>query len=1037
MDRAGLSSIPRESRLPSTLREFRERAGLTQQELADRAGLSVGGLRDLEQGRVAAPRSTTLRRLADALGLSAEEAAGLVRLGRAAQPPAHGLRLQVLGPLAVVVDGAGVDLGSAKQRTLLALLALHPNEPVRLDTLVELIWGEHPPDSAATSVQNHVSRLRQRLRAVQPAPRADRLLVATGGGYQLTVTDDQLDLLDFRRLVGRARHAQRDRDLTSAYEWYGQAAGLWRAAPLADLAGLRILPEVAALDRERRTVVVEYAQVAAALGQHERVLPLLRQVGEADPLDEAAHAQLILALAGSGQQAEALRVFEALRRRLADELGADPGPELAAAHRRVLRQELPEPAGTGIAETGIVETGIAVSAHRQLPPDIADFTGREAELAILSSALPSAGDTGSTVVISAIEGMAGVGKTRLAVHLAHQLVRSGRYADVQLYVDLHGHADEPPADPATVLASFLHLLGVPGAQIPDGLDARAALYRDRLHDRHALVLLDNAAGDDQVLPLLPASATSLVLVTSRRVLALDGAHTLNLNVFTARDAHALLERVAGKHRVAADPVGARRVVDLCGRLPLAVVLAAHRLRSRPAWTFGDLAARLEAEGDRLGELAVGKRQIRAVFDFSFRALDPAGQRLFRLLGLHPGDDFTVDSAAALLGVPPTAARQTLERLSDEHLVTPITVDRYRLHDLLREYAAARAAVEDDDTHDSTDTAVDRILTWYLYAADAAIHRLFPYNTEVVLDERTRPAHLPSFDTDERAFRWITAEQSTLVAAVTTAFNHGRYDIAWRLPAVLRLHFDRRSNWHDWLGTSRIALEAARRTGNREAEALILSGLGLGLGQLGQIEKSIDHLTRSLEIRRAVGDRRGEGRTLNNLGTAYGRQGRFQKAIDHLTAALEVRREVSSQYDQSMTLGNLGRAYAGLGQHEEAIRCLSQALEVRRRLADPVGIASALHNLGEALLSAGQHRQALVPLHEARDLYHRKHCHGLEAETLEVIGDVLVCSGEPAQAREYWRQALDIFDTLDHPRAEGLRARLAEQPAPPVIGSTRP
>ncbi|MEO3930699.1 tetratricopeptide repeat protein [Micromonosporaceae bacterium B7E4] len=1008
-----------EAGLASSLREFRERAGLTQQDLADRAGLSVGGVRDLEQGRVAAPRPATLRRLASALGLSAGETSRLIRLCRDAHPPAYGLRLQVLGPLAVLVNGVGVDPGSAKQRTLLAALALRPNAPVRLDTLVEVMWGRQPPDSAAVLVQNHVSRLRQRLRAPQPATHPDRLLVATGGGYQLTVSDEQLDLLEFRRLVRRARGAHRDGDLASAYEWYRQATGLWRGAPLADLASLRILPEVAALDRERQSVVLEYAHLATGLGHHDQVLPLLRQAADSDPLDEAAHAQLILALAGTGRQAEALRVFEALRRRLADELGADPGPALAAAHRRVLRQEVTRPAATGTA----------VSAHRQLPPDIAGFTGREAELSILSSALPPAGETGTTVVISTIEGMAGVGKTRLAVHHAHQLVRSGRYVDIQLYVDLHGHADEPPADPATVLASFLYLLGVPGAQIPDGLDARAALYRDRLHGRHALVLLDNAASDEQVLPLLPASTTSLVLVTSRRVLALDGAHTLNLDVFTARDAHALLGRVAGEHRVAAEPAGARRVADLCGRLPLAVVLAAHRLRSRPAWTFSDLAARLDAEGDRLGELAVGNRQIRAVFDLSFQALDPAGQRLFRLLGLHPGDDFTVDSAAALVGVPPPVARQTLERLGDEHLVTPITADRYRLHDLLREYAGTRATLDDgDDGADRTDAAVGRILTWYLYAAEAAVRRLFPYNMEVVLDERARPSHLPGFDTDEQAFGWITAEQSTLVAAVNTAFGHGRYDIAWRLPAVLRLYFDRRSNWHDWLGTSRIALDAARRTDDRAGEALILSGLGLGYGQLGRTEESVDCLTRSLEIRRAVGDRRGEGRTLNNLGIAYGRQGRFHEAIDHLTAALEIRQDTASQYDQSMTLGNLGRAYSGAGQHREAIRCLSQALEVRRRLADPAGVASALFNLGEALLHAGQHEQALIRLYEARDLFHQKHCRGFEAETLEVLGDGLLRSGEPVQARDCWQQALDIFDALGHPRAEGLRARLAQQPA---------
>ncbi|MEN3615434.1 tetratricopeptide repeat protein [Plantactinospora sp. ZYX-F-223] len=1008
-----------EARLPGVLREFRERAGLTQQDVAERAGLSVGGLRDLEQGRVAAPRPATLRRLAAGLGLSDAETAELVRLGQRTQRPGYDLRLRVLGPLAVLVDGVGVDLGSAKQRTLLAVLALTPNAPVQLDTLVEVMWGGRPPDGVAGLVQSHVSRLRQRLQSRRLAGEPDRLLIATRGGYQLAVTDDQLDLLEFRRLIEAARGAHRDGEPTPAYESYRQAIGLFRGAPLADLAGLRVLPEVVALDRERQAVVVEYADVATALGHHEQVLPVLRQATEADPLHEAVHARLMLALAGSGQQAAGLRVFEALRRRLADELGADPGPELADAHRRVLRQEVAPAAGTGPAP---------VSAHRQLPPDLADFTGREAELRTLWSALPPPGDAGGTLVISAIEGMAGAGKTRLAIHLAHQVVRAGRYADVQLYVDLRGHADEPPADPATVLASFLYLLGVPGAQIPDAVDARAALYRDRLHGRDALVLLDNAASDGQVLPLLPASATSLVLVTSRRVLALEGARTLSLDVFTAQDAHAMLGQLAGRDRVAADPSAARRVADLCGRLPLAVVLAGRRLRSRPAWTFSDLATRLDTAGSRLGELAIGSRQVRAVFDLSYRALDPAERRLFRLLGLHPGDDFTADSAAALANVAPPAARQMLERLVDEHLVTPVTADRYRLHDLLRDYARTRATADDGDG--GTDAAVDRILTWYLHAADAAVRTLAPHNRNVILDERSRPSHLPVFDADEQAFQWLTAEEATLIVAITSAFSHGRYDVAWRLPALLGPYFERRSNWHDWLGTRHIALKAARRAEDRAAEALILSGLGTVYGQINQTEKAIECLTHSLEIRRAIGDRYGEGRTLNNLGVAYGRQGKFHDAIEYLTAALEICRQTASEYEWTMALGNLGRAYTGAGQHEEAIRCLREALEIRRRLADPVGVASALFNLGEALLRAGQHQQALIHLSEARDLFHEKHCPGLEAETLEMLGDARLLSDEPVQARECWRQALDLFDSLGHPRVEGLRTRLAPHAAHP-------
>jgi DNA-binding SARP family transcriptional activator/predicted negative regulator of RcsB-dependent stress response/DNA-binding XRE family transcriptional regulator len=992
-------------RLAGLVRRHRRRAGLTQQQAAESAGISVAGLRDLEQGRVAAPRPGTLRRLATALGVSEAERAELLR---AAQPGGTGLYTRILGPLALTVDDTPVDLGSESQRTLLGLLALSPNLPISRDTLIDAAWGAVPPANAVDLLQTHMSRLRRRLTAPHAPASGNGFLVNTRGGYQLTTDDDHLDLLMFRKLVTAARRAHDEAGYPAACEAYQQALALWRGEPLADISSLHGHPALVALGREWQTVILEYAATAAELGRHEQVLAELRRLTDVEPLHEAAHAHLMIALAGVGQQAEALRVYEQLRHRLADELGADPGPELAAAHRQVLRQEITRPETT------------PVSAHRQLPPDIAEFTGRTDELANLHHSLPAAGVQHTASVLYAIEGMAGVGKTRLAVHFAHQLLAADRYREVQLYVDLHGHADEPPADPANVLGSFLRLLGLAGSQIPQDLAARAALYRDRLHDKHALVLLDNAADEDQVLPLLPAGPTNLVLITSRRTLAVDGAHTLPLDLFTPYEAQVLLAEIAGEGR-AADAEAARQVVELCGRHPLAVSLAARRLQARPTWQLADLANRIQQAGHRLDELVVGGRQLRAVFELSYRAIDREARRVFRLLGVHPGDDFTEVSVAPLAGLSPRTTRRILDQLIDEHLVTMSTSDRYRLHDLVREYAAEKAY--DADREPGTREALNGLLEWYLHAVDEARHVLFPHLVDIDLDGWPRPAHLPRFADDEDAFNWLSAEHANLMAAVSAAVQLGRHDIAWRLPVALKHYLERASAHDDWLRTGQTALLAARRAGDRAGEAAVLNFLGVGNGQLGRIADALGHLTEAYDICRELGEPAGEAKVLINLGVAYGHEGRLAEAAENLEAALELGRELGDQYLQTRVLSNLGWVHTRLDQHDQAIKALREVLDISQRLGDPVGTVAAHHNLGEALLHAGEPVEAIPQLRQALELYQRKHFRLYEAEILEVLGDALLASGDRGGAERSWRQALAIFSELGHPHAGEVAARL--------------
>ncbi|MDT0303586.1 BTAD domain-containing putative transcriptional regulator [Streptomonospora wellingtoniae] len=685
------------------VREARRRAGLTQREAAQLADLSLAGLRDVEQGRVTRPRESTLRRVADAVGLPHADVRELVRTDLSSGPR---VRVDILGPLRVTVDGHAVGPRSQAQRVLLGLLALSPNATVGRETLVESVWEAQPPPTATESLQSRVSRLRRRLHPRRPVPQADTFptLVSVDGGYRMVVPEDQLDHLVFRRLVAQARHARSTGDRLGAHGLYQRALELWRGAPLAGLDRLNSHPGVVTLTRQWHAVVVEYASNAAALGRNQDAVPLLLKVTDAEPLDEAAHAALMMALAGSGQQAAALSVFDTLRRRLADELGTGPGTELDQAHQRVLRQDVgarSEPVG----------------ARHQLPPDIAEFTGRSAELGALHDVL--AGPPGSGPAIYRISGMGGVGKTRLAVHAAHRLLAAGHYADVQLYTDLGGRSSRPPADPATVLGSFLRMTGVPDDRLPRSLDGRAALYRDRLRGKNALVLLDNADSEEQVAPLLPDGPTNSALITSRRALAISGAHALTLGLFTPTDAQALLSAVAGGARAAAEPARAEAIAALCGRHPLAVALAARRLRNRPAWTMADVADRLATTADRIGELDMGGR-LTTTFDLSYNALGADERRMFRLLALHPGPDVSEHTAAALAAVAPACAGSLLERLAREHFIVVGDRGRYLLPGLLAEYA--RRAVEREETESERETAVTRLLDYYLDTAASATAR---------------------------------------------------------------------------------------------------------------------------------------------------------------------------------------------------------------------------------------------------------------------------------------------------------------------------
>jgi DNA-binding SARP family transcriptional activator len=574
----------------------------------------------------------------------------------------------MLGPLEVFRGGRPLAVGSPKDRTILALLLIDANRTVPVDRLITSLW-ERPPASARKNVQTHVWALRKLFAGEGGDGRID----SGRHGYRLRVGPDELDAALFERWVAEGQRALAAGEPHQAGERLRAALALWRGAPLSDVA----LPDA---DRgplvrwaERRRAALE-DRIEAELreGLHAGLVAELRELVAADPLRERLWGQLMLALYRCGRQADALAAYGAARAVLRDELGLDPGPALQRLHHEVLNRD---PA---------LDLAPATTAYpiNQLPADVVDFTGRDKESDLVHAA--ATGGTGAAPAVTVVVGPAGVGKTALAVHLAHQLADD--FPDGQLYVDLRGASERLPPDQP--LGRFLRDLGVPNDRVPPGPDSRAALYRSLLFGKRYLVLLDNAVDEAQVRPLLPGGAGCTVLVTSRNRLAgLTGARTVALDVLGADDARRLLSRVLGPQRTAAEPAAAAEVVRLCGRLPLALRVAGARLVARPSWSVAQLVSRLADERGRLAELAAGDLAVRAAFESSYRALPDAERAVFRALGRLDAAGFDAAAVAGAAGLPPATADRLLERLVDAHLVEPLPPgDRYRLHDLLGLFA---------------------------------------------------------------------------------------------------------------------------------------------------------------------------------------------------------------------------------------------------------------------------------------------------------------------------------------------------------------
>lgn len=713
-------------------------------------------------------------------------------------------------------------------------------------------------------------------------------------------------------------------------------------------------------------------------------------------------------------------------RRLADALelrGQVREDFIAAAGRRLAG------ASETVPEVRPRPAGGALVVPRQLPAVVRQFVGRRSELAALSSLLHETGaGAPAAVVISAIEGTAGIGKTALALHWAHQV--AGRFPDGQLYVNLCGFDPSgTPAEPAEAVRGFLDALGVVPDRVPASPEAQAGLYRSLLADRRVLILLDNARDVDQVRPLLPGSPGCLVLVTSRARLAGlavgEGAHMLTLDVLTEGEARQLLADRLGPGRVAAEPAAVGELIGLCARLPLALAIAAARAASYPTFALSGLAAELRDAAWRLDGLDAGDAasSIRAVFSWSYMSLGDDPRRMFRLLGLHAGPDFTVPAAASLAGVPLPAARRAIGELASAHLLTEHSPGRYNFHDLLAAYSAEQACASDDE--DARSAARHRILDHYLHTAHAAALLLAPARARITLSPPqpgVTPEHLADY---QQALAWFEAEQQVLLAAVTLAAETGFDACAWQLPWAMTSFLDRRGHLHQQAAIQSIALAAAARLGDTAGQAAVRRLLATACAKLRDYDHAHAHLTSCLELNQRLGDRAGEARVYQALAWAAGHQGQHAGALGYAEQALAIFQAVGDLDGQADTRNAVGWLHARLGNYRQASTYCRQALALQRQLGNRLGEAHSWDSVAYVDHLQGRYSQAATCYRNAISLFRQLGDRYYEAETLTNLGDTRQAAGQPDDAREAWRQALDILDDLGHPDAAHVRAKLRQ------------
>jgi DNA-binding SARP family transcriptional activator/tetratricopeptide (TPR) repeat protein len=953
------------------------------------------------------------------------------------------VEFRLLGEVEADHDGRRLDLGRRRERCLLGLLLLDVGKVVPVDRLLDLLWDADPPPTALKQLRVNISRIRRRL-----GPDGTGLRILTRGDGYAALTDPHN--IDIHRFRNGLEQAQKLADPAERVAVLGPVLALWRGPALADVATSLLRERVTAnLDELHLTAVELHLEAQLQCGRHREIISQLVELVTRHPLRQRLVGLLMLALYRDRRQPEALQTYHRLSARLAEELGLDPDPQTRQLHEAILRADAAlaahDETATG-ARNGTqngtrngrpaAPDGPPAAPQReprwvrpaQLPLDVHGFTGRGGEIARLDAILATAGEQPTAVIISALSGTAGVGKTALAVHWAHRV--ADRFPDGQLYVNLRGF--DPAGSvmsPAEAIRGFLDALEVSPLRIPAGLAAQAGLYRSLLASRRVLIVLDNARDADQVRPLLPGASGCLVVVTSRNQLSglavAESAHPLTVDLLSTAEAHDLLTRRLGRARVGAESHTVDEIIDRCARLPLALSIVASRAAAHPGFPLARLADELRDARDGLSAFAGddAATDLRAVFSWSYHTLSAGAARLFRLLGLHPGPDLAVRAAASLAGVPVRQVGPLLAELTRANLVAEHVPGRYTFHDLLRTYAGE--LTHDLDLDAERHAALHRMLDHYLHTAHTADRLVDAHRSPITLTP-SQPGVTPDeLAGSAQALAWFVVEHPILLAAIDKAAGAGFDTHAWKLTWTLSTFLDRAGHWQDWAQTHRIALEAARRLDNLAWQAYAHRFYGRALTTLGHPDEAYPHFRRAIELYLITGDRLGETQAHRNLAWACGEAGDKAESMRLGQRALELARAMGDRAEQAYALNTIGWGHAQIGQYRQAITECKQALALHHEVGNTAGESAAWDSLGFVHHHLGQYRQAAACYRHACELRRETAEPYNEATTLCRLGDTYQAAGEAGPARDVWQRALDIFEELGVSEAVEVRGKLQD------------